>query len=92
MRGKVEELRQASQGAAQTVISKKMIADVNVPLPSLPEQQRIVEKLDALVAEINRLEAIYQQKLDDLAELKQSIMHKAFSGDLSRNSHRDSAK
>ena len=32
--------------------------------------------------ETKRLEAIYQQKLDSLAELKQSILQKAFAGEL----------
>jgi len=42
----VESLRAGSQGAAQTVISKEMIADVNLPIPPLPEQRRIVAILD----------------------------------------------
>jgi type I restriction enzyme, S subunit len=35
-----------------------------------------------LKSEVNRLEAIYQQKLAALNELKQSILHKAFTGEL----------
>jgi len=38
--------------------------------------------LDALQAETQHLETIYQQKLTALAELKQSILQKAFSGEL----------
>ena len=51
-----------------------------VPLPSLSEQQSIVQKLDALSAKTKKLEAIYQKKLEDLEELKKSILQKAFSG------------
>lgn len=51
-----------------------------VPLPSLSEQQSIVQKLDALSVETKKLEAIYQKKLEDLEELKKSILQKAFSG------------
>ncbi len=43
----------------------------------------IVAKLDALSAETKKLEAIYQQKLADLDELKKSILQKAFNGELS---------
>lgn len=32
--------------------------------------------------EIQRLESIYQQKLAALDELKQSLLHQAFSGNL----------
>ena len=41
------------------------------------------QKLDALSSETKRLETIYQKKLDELEDLKQSILHKAFNGELS---------
>ncbi|MCK8521939.1 restriction endonuclease subunit S [Aquimarina sp. D1M17] len=53
-----------------------------IPLPSLKEQQEIVQKLDALSVETKRLEAIYTQKIADLEELKKSVLQKAFSGQL----------
>jgi type I restriction enzyme, S subunit len=53
-----------------------------IPLPSLSEQKRIVEKLNKLSTQIQRLEAIYRQKLAALKELKQSILQKAFTGEL----------
>lgn len=39
-------LRKMSQGAAQTVITKEMIADLQIPFPPLPEQKRIAAILD----------------------------------------------
>ena len=63
------------------------IREVTIAFPkSLPEQQRIVAKLDTLSIETKRLEAIYQQKLDNLAVLKQSILQKAFAGELHMDS------
>lgn len=50
--------------------------------PLLSEQRSIVAKLDALSAKTKKLEAIYQQKLADLEELKKSVLNKAFSGEL----------
>lgn len=38
--------------------------------------------LDALSAETQRLTRIYEQKLAALAELKKSLLHQAFSGEL----------
>ncbi|MGC2225278.1 MAG: hypothetical protein WA624_24395 [Methylocella sp.] len=55
----------------------------NIQFPvSISEQQAIVRKLDALSSETQRLEAIYQQKLNGLAELKQAVLQKAFAGEL----------
>ena len=50
--------------------------------PSLALQDSIVSDLDAISANIRRLEAVYQQKLVNLAELKRSILNKGFSGAL----------
>ena len=50
--------------------------------PTLREQQTIVQKLDALSAETKKLEAIYQTKINDLEELKKSVLQKAFNGEL----------
>ena len=57
-----------------------------VYLPSLEDQQTIVRQLDALRAETQKLEAVYQQKLADLEELKKSILQKAFAGELTDKS------
>ena len=51
-------------------------------LPSLSLQTVIVAKLDDIREEIQRLESIYQQKLTALDELKKSLLHRAFNGDL----------
>jgi type I restriction enzyme S subunit len=53
-----------------------------IPLPTIPEQLRMVTQLDALAAETQRLTRIYEQKQTALAELKKSLLHQAFSGEL----------
>lgn len=45
-------------------------------------QSRKVDKLNKLSAETKKREAIYQQKLADLEELKKFILQKAFNGEL----------
>jgi len=42
----------------------------------------LIKKIEELSAETKNLEAIYQQKLTDLDELKKSILQKAFAGEL----------
>jgi restriction endonuclease S subunit len=69
-------------GAVFNSINKTQIENLEIPLPSLPEQQTIFRQLDALRAETQKLEAIYQKKMDDLEELKKSILQKAFAGKL----------
>lgn len=69
-------------GAAAVGMKASKFRSLPLPFPSFAEQQRIVAKLDALSAETKKLEAIYQQKLADLDELKKSVLEKALSGDL----------
>jgi len=69
-------------GATIKNVSLKSMREFKVPVPPLKEQQTIVRQLDALRAETQKLEAVYQKKIADLEELKKSILQKAFEGEL----------
>jgi type I restriction enzyme S subunit len=72
-------------GAAQPNLSAGSLKKFIISFPkSITEQQTIVRQLDALRAQTQKLEAVYQKKLAALEELKKSILQKAFSGELSR--------
>ena len=73
------------KGAQATlpIINKSKWENLTISFPkSKTDQQTIVRQLDALRAETQKLEAVYQQKLADLEELKKSILQKAFAGEL----------
>ncbi|TKB93096.1 MAG: restriction endonuclease subunit S [Nitrospira sp.] len=69
-------------GAAQPNLGAKSVAKYPISLPPIAEQKRLVAKLNDLHEETQRLESIYQQKLAALDELKQSLLHQAFNGEL----------
>ena len=69
-------------GAAITRLTLIKIKNVCFSLPPIKTQQIIVQKLDTLSAETQKLETIYQTKLNDLEELKKSVLEKAFNGEL----------
>jgi type I restriction enzyme S subunit len=72
-----------STGAAQPQLPIKILVNFVIQLPSsLEEQDQLVDYLNALATETRRLEAIYQRKLAALAELKQSLLQRAFAGEL----------
>ena len=52
-------------------------------IPSIPPND-IAQRLDHLSVETQHLESLYQQILDDLDDLKQSILEKAFRGELTQ--------
>ena len=80
------DLKKLVKVSSGTAVPNLLLGDlkrhkINLP-KSLKAQQIIVQKLDALSAETKKLEVIYQNKLNDLEELKKSILQKAFSGEL----------
>lgn len=51
-------------------------------IPPFVEQKDIVKQLNGMFDYVKRLESIYQKKLAALEELKQSLLHQAFNGEL----------
>lgn len=76
-------LKEFSGGAAiQNVASVKILKEINVPLPAVKDQKKIVSEIELFREETQRFEAIYQKKITALDELKKALLHKAFSGEL----------
>ena len=77
-------------GARMPRANMNQVLEFDFAFPTLKEQQTIVRQLDALRAETQKLEAVYQKKIADLEELKKSILQlalspvegKAFAGEL----------
>jgi type I restriction enzyme S subunit len=76
------ELQKLGKGSAQDNINLGTFENQYFPFPTVKEQENIVCQLDALRAETQKLEGVYQKKIADLEELKKSILQKAFAGEL----------
>ena len=70
-------------GATVKGIKASLLKSILVSFPEkLSEQKNIVSVFDKLLRKTQRLESIYQRKIAALDELKKSLLHKAFSGEL----------
>jgi type I restriction enzyme S subunit len=67
---------------ARANLSLGFFSQLLVPMPSIPKQREIVAKLDAFREETQRLTRLYERKLAALEELKKSLLHQAFNGEL----------
>jgi type I restriction enzyme S subunit len=76
------------EGAIFASINKKDIEAIELPLPSIEEQQQIVARLDGSFETIARAEALMKQSLDDVAALQKSILRKYLSASDSTHTHR----
>ena len=82
---KTVDLSELSNGMAIPQINNYSFDSVYIPHPiDLSEQYDIVAKLWGLSTETQKLEALYTQKLNDLKELKQSLLQQAFAGELTK--------
>jgi len=82
-KGFFEQVIKNSAQATLPIINKGKWEKLTISYPTPEkEQHSIVSKLDALSAETKKLEALYRQKLNDLDELKKSVLQKAFNGEL----------
>lgn len=79
---KVEENLGISAGTAQPNLSTEQIKGFVLPLPSIEEQQRIVDGLETLSTETQHLTRLYERKLAALEELKKALLHQAFNGEI----------
>ncbi|MFM5027330.1 MULTISPECIES: restriction endonuclease subunit S [Aeromonas] len=78
-----QAIHESASGAKVRHTSPTKIGAVTVAFPtSIEEQKAIVATLDTLTIETQRLESLYQRKIAVLDELKQSLLHQAFSGNL----------
>lgn len=76
------QIRAKTYGAALMQINIRDLREIMVPVPPRAEQERISKQMDAVAVDVQRLESIYHRKLAALDELKQSLLHRAFSGQL----------
>ena len=66
-----------AKGAAQKGVYLKQLAAVSIPTPPLPEQERIVERLDAAFAQIDELKSNAERQLAEARALFQSTLTQA---------------
>jgi|LakMenE18May11ns_1017448.scaffolds.fasta_scaffold9899137_2 type I restriction enzyme S subunit len=70
-------------GAAQPKLNQRALNAIPIPIPeSIEEQARIVNGVESLQEETQRLTRLYERKLAALEELKKSLLHQAFNGEL----------
>lgn len=73
----------------QVSINQKQLSSLEIPLPPLSEQQRIVERIEELFAKLDEAKERLQEVADSFAVRKAAILHKAFTGELTQQWRRE---
>ncbi len=82
LRSLYTQMRENAFGGAQPNWNGQTIKNIEIALPPLDEQRRIVAHLDALQAQIDRLKREQAEAAAELDKLLPSILDKAFKGEL----------
>lgn len=75
----IEKNLELSLGAAQPNLSTEQINNIELPLPPLEEQKRIVAKLDILFAKIDKAIALHQKNIDEADIFMASVLNDVFA-------------
>lgn len=70
------------QWIGQSGINIDKLKKIQIPLPPLKEQEQIAKHLDFVFEKTKALKELYTKELKDYEELKQSLLNKAFKGEL----------
>jgi type I restriction enzyme S subunit len=86
IRNEIEELQ---SGTTRKRISRANLATIKLPLPPLPEQHRIVAKLEELLSELEKGKEQLHTALDQLKVYRQAVLKYAFEGKLTNKNVKD---
>ena len=75
-----KRLTEGGTGTNIKSLNQGMLSALAIPFPSIPAQKVLVEKLESLSEETQRLASLYERKLAALEALKKSLLHQAFTG------------
>lgn len=78
----VSDCIKSAKGSAQLNMSTEWLKEYPIPLPPLAEQQRIVDRIESLFANLDEAKEKAQAVLDSFETRKAAILHKAFTGEL----------
>lgn len=77
-----EELWSKASATTISIVNKSKMESCVFPLPPLPEQLRIVNRIESLFAKLDEAKQKAQDALDSFETRKAAILHKAFTGEL----------
>jgi type I restriction enzyme, S subunit len=78
----ISKMMKEAKGTTQKFVGLGYLRGFPINLPPVATQLKIVEELDELAEETQRLATIYEQKLAAVEALKKSLLHQAFTGQL----------
>lgn len=85
-----DQFKRITKGTTRARVNLTIVRDIEIPLAPLNEQNRIVDKLDELLSELEKGKEQLQTSLEQLKVYRQSILKHAFEGKLTNKNVKES--
>jgi type I restriction enzyme S subunit len=80
----LKKINDATPSVTVKHLSTKTLNQTPLPLPPLPEQQRIVDRIESIFAKLDEAKEKAQAVVDGFELRKSAILHQAFTGELTK--------
>jgi len=87
IRANQEYIYSLGSGSTFPNVSGKILKKIKFPQPPIEVQNKLIEVMEGMVNNTNQILSAYRTKLQNIEELKKSILQKAFSGELTANEY-----
>ncbi|MBF7097802.1 restriction endonuclease subunit S [Alkalibacter mobilis] len=77
-------IKRINRAVNQVSINQKQLGSIELAIPPLAEQQRIISRIESLFEKLDRAKELIQDALDTFENRKAAILHKAFAGELTK--------
>ena len=75
----IEQCNKMMIGAHYPALNNEQVSEIKIPLPPLPEQKRIVARIEALFSKIDEIKRLRKEANDLAKTLMPSALHEVFS-------------
>lgn len=77
-----DDFQRIRTGSTVPHLTCKLVKELTLPVPNREKQDETVREIQSLRARLDMIENTYASKLQDLDDLRQSLLQKAFAGEL----------
>lgn len=78
----IDQLREKGKGATREGVNSQILRELRLPIPQLIQQKQIVAYLDSIQLEIDEMRQLLDQDTNLLYRMEQTILERAFRGEL----------
>ena len=90
LKNTIQEMYSKTHGTGMVHITKGKFEKLEVPLPPLKEQQRIVDRIESLFEKLDKAKELIEEARDDFEKRKSAVLEKAFRGELTKEWRKES--